>query len=93
MAMTSRDEFDEVSRLLLIVADDLDARLIPTAGVIRRAARLLCQANPRQRATPTERICPSCGAPLSDLRRRGRPQEYCSRRCRDGARYSRNAEG
>lgn len=91
--MSEIHEFDEVSRALLVAADYLDERLIPVSGVVRRAARLLAQANVRQRATVEEFACPSCGGPMPASASRGRPRVFCSRRCRDAARYSRKTEG
>lgn len=77
----AENEYDEVSRRLLAIAADLDARLYPYTGPLRRAARLLATA-PRR---PEPGGCRACGGPVVTSVR-GRPRIYCSDRCKRAVR-------
>lgn len=71
---------DDLARTLALVAGDLDRRLYPYAGVVRRAARALLEAEP-----PADDGCLGCGAPLEQPAT-GRRRKYHDEACRSRAR-------
>ena len=79
--MNATENPQELSRLLLLVADSID---VPgstfAAGVLRRAARLVAQLP----APPGPDQCQGCGAELSQPPT-GRRRRWCSDRCRKRA--------
>jgi hypothetical protein len=77
---------ERLARQLAYVAQDLDARQYPYAGVIRQAARrLLALADEEEvagRNQHTEAVCAGCGEPITQ-KATGRPRKWCGRgRCR-----------
>ncbi len=74
-----------LSAALSYVAADLDNRGYPFAGTVRRGARVVAELESQAADTDVPR-CPSCGGEVQRVPR-GRPATYCSRRCRNRARY------
>jgi hypothetical protein len=74
-----------LSAALVFVAEDLEQRLYPFAGVIRRAARELAELEGRS-TSPT--ACPVCGEDVEQPAK-GRARVYCSAKCRGRARNAR----
>ena len=68
-------------KALLFVAQDLDNRAYPYSGTLRRAAQIIASLEAR-----APEACPQCGETVEQPGR-GRPRVYCSRKCRNRARY------
>ena len=68
-----------LSLALLILAQDLDRKLYPLAGVVRRGAQLLAEVESRD--VPDVGECRPCGGAV-ERAPRGRTKVYCSARCR-----------
>jgi endogenous inhibitor of DNA gyrase (YacG/DUF329 family) len=75
------------ARLALVIADELDRRSFPFAGVVRSLARDVLE----HRCDVPEAACPSCGGPVEQPAR-GRRRLYCSPRCRWAAKRRRASE-
>jgi hypothetical protein len=63
----------ELSRMLLVVADELQAMLFPGVGAIRQAARRIIELSPGD-----EVGCASCGATVEQPAT-GRRRKFCLR--------------
>jgi hypothetical protein len=88
---------DDLVRLLLDSADSAENKSATTsAGIVRIGARRIVELSDenevlreRVQAITTPDGCARCGGPIvqSGI---GRPKRWCSERCRDAARKSRN---
>lgn len=79
---------EEIIRLMLLVADDLEERNYPATGIIRAAAKELARTK-KPLDLPTGTLaCPRCGLPVIQPAT-GRRRRWCSEVCR---RNSRNAK-
>lgn len=79
--MNGTEDPRELARLLLLLADTIDAPgAAVTAGVLRRAARAVAELP----APPDPDRCRGCGTPLTQPAT-GRRRRWCSDRCRKRA--------
>lgn len=67
----------------LAVADDLESRLYPAAGVIRQLAQVVATTPMR-----VSQSCPVCGKPVV-VGATGRRRKYCDDKCKNRASRSR----
>lgn len=67
-------ERDQLVRDLALIAGDLDRRLYPYTGVLRRAARALLETDTPTPPSPDG--CRGCGVPIP-YAGRGRPRVWC----------------
>jgi hypothetical protein len=65
------------AQLLLVVADDLDARAYPFAGVVRDVARAVLERDRPAEDQAADLRCSSCGREVIQLRT-GRPRKLCT---------------
>jgi hypothetical protein len=68
----------DLAGVLLYIANDLEARLYPYSGAIRRGAARIKEL---EATAPTVDTCSRCGKPI-DQKPLGRPRRFCSESCR-----------
>jgi hypothetical protein len=82
----------EIARILSLVAQDLDDRMHPGAGILRVAARRILELS-FGRTTEPARRCLGCGEALPPPAATGRPRRWCGRgRCEKRAKTRRFGE-